>query len=151
MKSPSAVRALALECIRSDFVLKCDRGDALFITDCLTADDRLRAAGFVSVREKAMTRIYPGLALVETARTWMKPDKSDYFFKQLAQLDGCFVRAEELTLLTKALKAGEPGGSTVPDFEKKLRQAAAVCLRLGGGGALSVCYALHLQTKEDFL
>ena len=42
---------------------------------------------------------------------------------------------------------GEKGGTRRPDFEKRLRQQAALCLRLGaGGGALGLAWRAARQS-----
>ncbi|MEA5065008.1 MAG: hypothetical protein VB065_03080, partial [Eubacteriales bacterium] len=115
---------------------------------CVDAASALEAAGFRTTPRGALLAISPGRAMIEALeRQYPPPD--DALYRQLGRLRGRPVSDAELALLASALKRLEIGGRADPDFERKLRQTAAACLRTGNGGALALCRSIQIVSKEE--
>ncbi|MEA4898859.1 MAG: hypothetical protein VB067_05260 [Christensenellaceae bacterium] len=142
------LRERARRCLMPEALLRADRGEALYVTDCVDAASALEAAGFRTTPRGALLAISPGRAMIEALeRQYPPPD--DALYRQLGRLRGRPVSDAELALLASALKRLEIGGRADPDFERKLRQTAAACLRTGNGGALALCRSIQIVSKEE--
>ena len=144
------LRALAQGCLSPGAALRTNRGRGLYVTRDLTAINRLVAAGFRAARRGALCVI--GLEMGQLnwiAARLPPPPAEDFLLHQLGALSERDVTRPEMLLLEEALKMDEAGGQRRPDFEKRLRQQAALYLRLGaGGGALALAHRVAHRAKE---
>lgn len=146
------LRALAQDCL-GRVRLHTSRTGGLYVTSGLPAAERLEAAGFTVNRRDALYVIGLGPGQLNwLARRLPPPPAEDFLLRQLSALSQRAVSPPDLMLLEEALKMDEPGGQCRPDFEKRLRQQAALCLRLGvGGGALALARRVAHRAKEALL
>ena len=156
-----ALRLAAARALPQGAFLRRDRGEALFISDAPRLRPggelaiALRAAGFEAEQRGALIRLFPGPvwpARLEAAF----PRPPDGLCAGLFRFAGLPSEPESLRLFAlgaKALDAGERGER----FERRLRQRAAVCLRLNAtkpnpeprGGGLYACGLLNHLLKEE--
>ena len=134
------LRALAEKLLPPGAALRTSRGAGVYATRALEAAPALAAAGFLPRRAGQALLIGLSPALLP----WLDqrlPPAEDSLGRSLGALAARPAEPEDLALLEEALRRGEKGGLRRPDFEKRLRQRAALCLRLGaGGGALELVW-----------
>ena len=134
--------------------LRYDRGDALFVTDaprrCPGPDwvETFSRAGF-DCRER------DGLVFLSPDETWIArledacPDPPDPFCASLYRFRGREADAEGIALFALGVKALE-GVESPERFDRRLRQRAAVCLRVkAGGGGLYGCTVVRCLLTRD--
>ena len=140
------LRALAQGLLPPGAALRTSRGWGIYATTALEAAPALAAAGFAPRQAGRALLIGLGPALLP----WLDqrlPPAGDSLGRGLNALAGRSTGPQELALLEEALRMGEKGGLRRPDFEKRLRQQAALCLRLGaGGGALELAWRAARQS-----
>ena len=140
-----ALRAAARDALPRGAFLRMDRGDGLFVTDA-----PLRAPGSdweaALARGGFQIRRRGGLAVLRPGPGWMAafakahPHPPDFLCASLQRFDGP-PEEESLALFALGLRA-RGDARAAADFDKRLRQRAAVCLRAGGGGGLYACALL---------
>lgn len=143
------LRALAQGCLAPGARLRTSRGRGLYVTGDLSARDGLAAAGFAVWQRGDLLEIGLGPDQLGWVRAHLPPAPAgDHLLNQLSALADRAATAPEMNLLEEALKMDEPGGLRRPDFEKRLRQQAALCLRRGaGGGALALAWRAAIKKE----
>ena len=142
----AALRAAARGALPGGALLRRDRGEGLFVTDAPRRypdsgwEAALARAGFEArVGDRGLASLRPGAPWLEALAAAF-PDPPDFLSAALKRFDGPPEEAG-LALFALGAKALE-GGFGRADYEKRLRQQAAVCLRAGGGGGLYACALL---------
>lgn len=141
--NPVRQAALALLPEVRGVFLRCDRGNSLYVTNAPALTDEkidFESAGFIRKGEKGLIFLTPGEEWAERIKTWLET-------RVPVQSLSCSmggpafgsIRDEDMLLLIEGIKALEMYDNA-RDYEKKVRQRAAVCLReKQGGGTLRVC------------
>lgn len=139
------VRAAAqarLEQMKGAF-LRCDRGTALYVTNAPVRSEQeidWAEAGFNARTEGKLTFLTPGLCWLEPFGRWVQAKAGEPHLSS-AVSNACFGDAEEadVRLWIEGIKRMELK-NPAQEYEKMVRQRAAVCLREKRGGAtLPVC------------
>ena len=112
-----------------------DRGEGLFITR-----EAVQSPWFACERAGGVWRLWPTAALVAQYERTEPPDALSRTFLRFRGLP---VEAESLALFCEGAKLAEaPEKARSAALDKAVRQRAAVCMRLGGGGGLFACTIL---------
>ena len=138
---PLRARAQA---ISGDAFFRVDLKDALYV---VAARDEapFEAAGFAVQRRGALLALSPTQALFPVVRAAYAPlGQDDRLFSLFDLRKDCPVSAFELALFAEGMKLLCGRAANLSDYDKKLRQTAARCLRQGVGGGLSVCRLAYL-------
>ncbi len=136
--------------IRGAF-LRCDRGEALYITNAAVRSEKVidwAAAGFDAHMNGKMTFLVPKDEWIESFEEWLCPQVKDaYLQKSLANADFGSIEEADRMLWIEGIKQLEMRTNT--DYEKAVRQRAAVCLRTKSGGeTISVCALIADALRE---
>lgn len=126
--------------------LRCDRGGALYVTNLPTRCDRwreigetMRAADFLIEERGALLAVVPDGAWRTRFEQWAAAQCSESeltrLFRQSAAQSVCDEETDAWIEGVKRLDLHQGLG----DYEKTVRQAAAVALRKRCGGALYAC------------
>ena len=139
-----------LEEIKGAF-LRCDRGEALYITNAAVRSEKVidwAAAGFDARMQGKMTFLVPKDEWMQSFAEWLCPQVKDaYLQKNLANADFGLVEEADRRLWVEGIKQLEMRTNT--DYEKAVRQRAAVCLRTkSGGGTIRVCALIADALRE---
>ena len=150
MRTSNPLRQAAEAVPREDGgFLRCDRGDALYVTNALSRRAAYEQAGFDVREEGGLLRLTPGAALRERLAGWLRGVPEAVY---MAPLRSRAAEREDLLLLCEGVKRWELGRdpAAIRTYEKSVRQRAAACLRTGqGGGTLGDCARLlSLLTGE---
>ena len=132
----------------SETFLRCDRGDALYVTNACAARGAFEQAGFLCEEAGGLLRLIPGGAITEALAGWLGPAQDALGMDGLRSREA---EAEDLRLLGEGVKRWELAMDrpALSAYEKSVRQRAAVCLRTGkGGGTLWLCSRLYGICKE---
>lgn len=115
--------------------LRRDRGEGLFV-----AREAVRSPWFACERTGAFWRLRPTAALVAQ---YERDEPPDALSRAFLRFRGLPVDAESLALFCEGAKLAEaPEKARIAAFDKAVRQRAAICMRLGGGGGLYACAIL---------
>jgi hypothetical protein len=122
-----------------------DRGGALYLSD-------EPLPGFLAEKRGEFYALTPDEALIEAFAAWARPKvRWDGQCALLSRLSGG--EAEDLPLLLAGIRLLDIAApdSAIKAYEKRVRQRAAVCLRLkSGGGLLWLCLACaHLAWQAN--
>lgn len=126
--------------------LRRDRGEALFVTnapafaDAGALAERLSRSGWRVQARGALLALSPGaerIAQFERAR----PEPPDFLTRSLARLRGLSVCGEAIAVFAEGLRRAEHGGAE--DYDRRVRQLAALCLRGNRGGAYACAVILY--------
>lgn len=144
-----SLRAIAREALPERAFLRRDRGDALFVSDAPRwgAFDVPECFDY-EVRD-GLLRLWPSPACV-AAFAARHPDPPDFFCETLKRFCSQPVEAADLRLFAQGLRFLD-GAADAGDFERRLRQRAAVCLRdpARRPGGLYACGLLLHHIKLD--
>ena len=133
------------ECAPSGAFVRVDRGDGLYVTDLpRRAEDwparaeALRQCGLYGAPRGALWVLTPGPVWRAPMTAWLaarvKAGPLTEDFERLTARDVCAEEAACWLMGLKRLESGDEG-----DYERRLRQTAAVALRAGCGGLLYGC------------
>ena len=112
-----------------------DRGGGLFITR-----EAVQSPWFVCERAGEVWRLWPTAALVAQ---YERAEAPDALARTFLRFRGLPIEAESLALFCEGTKLAEaPEKARIAALNKAVRQRAAVCMRLGGGGGLFACAIL---------
>ena len=112
-----------------------DRGGGLFITR-----EAVQSPWFACERAGEVWRLWPTAALVAQYERVEPPDALSRTFLRFRGLPD---EAESRVLFCEGAKLAEtPEKARIAALNKAVRQRAAVCMRLGGGGGLFACAIL---------
>lgn len=133
--------------------LRRDRGDGLYVTNAPAFGAgravalALESLGYcVSLDESRLGMVpAPWRLLALEANHSLPPDA---FAASLKRFAGLPVSKEAPALFAQGIKALEAGGSGAAAWEKRLRQAAALAMRQGGGGGLYACALVRWDLAE---
>lgn len=145
------LREAAAACLPERAFLRRDRGDALFISNAprLFPEknwiERFSDAGFEGSEKNSMLRLRPSEKWLKELEKMNAPDPLSESFSGFSGLP---IDPESIALFALGARILD-GDNTIPGYEKRLRQRAAVCLRSGGGGGLYACAILNHMIKED--
>lgn len=122
--------------------LRCDRGNALYITNAALRSDEVidwAAAGFDAQMKGKMTFLIPQDRWIAPLKEWlMEQGRGTKLHDAVCNADFGEIQLEDRQLLIDGIKQLEI--RTNLDYEKAVRQRAAVCLRTKrGGGTIGVC------------
>jgi len=132
--------------------LRRDRGNALYISNAPRFDSkadwsmRCAEAGFYAKEENGLLRLWP-------SESWLKRLVSqfevppDFLCSTLERFKDLPADEASLTLFALGIRRLD-GDNSIVDYEKRLRQQAAVSLRTKGGGGLYACGLLNHIIKE---
>ena len=112
-----------------------DRGGGLFITR-----EAVQSPWFACERAGEVWRLWPTAALVAQ---YERAEAPDALARTFLRFRGLPIEAESLALFCEGTKLAEaPEKARIAALNKAVRQRAAVCMRLGGGGGLFACAIL---------
>lgn len=133
--------------------LRRDRADALYISNAPRFDSETdwilscAEAGFRSKEENGLLRFWPSEAWLK--RLEDRFDASpDFLCSTLERFKKLPADEESLYLFALGVRLLD-GDNSIIDYEKRLRNRIAVCLRSDGGGGLYACGLLNHIIKED--
>ena len=141
--------------IRGAF-LRCDRGEGLYITNAaLKCDCTIdwTEVGFEARDKGKMTFLVPKDLWIQPFEEWLRPQvRYPRLYENIGNADFGSIEEADRRLWVEGIKQLEIGSNR--NYEKAVRQRAAVCLRTKhGGGTIRVCAliadALRLSEKED--
>lgn len=153
-----ALRAAARSALPEGAFLKRARGEGLFITDAPRLRpngnwrEALEAAGFVLSEENGLVRLSPAPTVLSALEARF-PEPPDALSASLFPFAGRPPEPESLALFALGARVLD-GGDGRDAFDRRLRQRAAVCLRLNSarstnhGGGLYACALLITLMKE---
>lgn len=133
--------------------LRRDRGDALYISNAPRFDSETDwaaccgEAGFRSKKENGLLQLWP-------AEAWLKrledqfDTSPDFLCSTLERFKKLPVDEDNLNLFALGMRCLD-GDNSIIDYEKRLRNRIAVCLRSDVGGGLYACGLLNHIIKED--
>ena len=140
-----------LKDIRGAF-LRCDRGNALYVTNVLVRTDEeidWKACGFEAQVRGKMTYLVPDDSQIDAFERWAHEQcNAPYLMRSVA--NAVFsMEAEDTDLWVRGIKCLEMRGNAA-EYEKAVRQRAAVCLRQRrGGGTLALCALIADMMRES--
>ena len=134
--------------------LRCDRGDALYVTNlpmkCERADDvrpALARAGFSVTEAGGCLYLTPADAWMDRFGQWaLEQTAQSPLTIQLMKRRGYGISAPERALWIAGLKTLRVGRSD--GYEKRLRRTAAEALRLRAGGGLWACGLINDMNEQ---
>lgn len=139
MRDP--LRDLARAHLPPGALLKFDRGDALYVTNCFPAESDFR----VEARGRLFCLyLTPGL-LPALERAFAAPAE-DGLYSDFCRFQERPVSEDELLLAGEFFKRRM---TRLPCEERPLRQTAALCLRTHTGGALSLLRRIQIGGTND--
>ena len=150
------LRRAATELLSEGAFLHRDRDGALYVTDAPRREPkadwprRFAGAGFACRAEKGLVALTPGAAwLLRLEAEYPQPP--DFFSASLIRFAGLCADDEGLALFACGVRALEGEAN---DFERRLRQRAAVALRSGSdrmtiGGGLYACALIRFLIEEE--
>lgn len=133
--------------------LRRDRRDALYISNAPRFDSetdwaaRCMEACFQTKEENGLLRLCPSEAWLKRLEDQFKTSP-DFLCFTLERFKKLPVDEESLNLFALGVRYLD-GDNSIIDYEKRLRNRAAICLRSGGGGGLYACGLLNHIIKED--
>ncbi len=131
--------------------LRCDRGAALYITNAAVRSEKKidwAAADFEAHMKGKMTLLIPKDEWMVPFEEWLRPQvKCGYLSDAAANADFGMIEDADRALWIEGIKQLEmPSGI---DYEKAVRQRAAVCLRTKrGGGTIRTCALIADRIRE---
>ncbi len=131
--------------------LRCDRGEGLYITNSAVRSGQSidwAAAGFEVRMKGKMTFLMPKDEWLQPFEVWLRPQvKCAYLSDSAANADFGEIEEADRKLWIDGIKQLEmPSGV---DYEKTVRQRAAVCLRTRrGGGTIRICALIADLLRE---
>ena len=126
--------------------LRRDRGDALFVTnapafaDVNALAERLSLAGWRVRARGGLLAISPGAERIDQFER-ARPEPPDFLTRSLKRLCGLPVCGEALAVFAEGLRRAEHGDAE--DYDRRVRQLAALCLRRSCGGAYACAVILY--------
>ena len=126
--------------------LRRDRRDALFVTnapvfaDAGALTERLSLAGWRVQARGGLLAISPGADMVDQFER-ARPELPDFLTRSLKRLRGLPICGEALAVFAEGLRRAEHGGAE--DYDRRVRQLAALCLRRNCGGAYACAVILY--------
>lgn len=134
-----------LEGIKGAF-LRCDRGDALYVTNAPQRTDvkiDWEAAGFHVREERGLAFLTPDDRWISCLYDWAAGQgEMSSAAEHIARASSGIVEEEDRLLMMECIKRLEMKGEA-EECDRMVRQRAAVCLRKKqGGGTLPVCALL---------
>lgn len=139
--------------------LRCDRGQALYVSNVPVKDkdwpalaESLESGGILCRSERQMLFMTPSLRWREPYTDWlMKQTEADELTRLLMRTQGASVCPEETACWIEGIKRLElPSERSIDDYERLVRQTAAVALRKKCGGLMTVCgLCLNLLRSEQ--
>jgi len=131
--------------------LRCDRGEALYITNAALRSQReidWAEAGFEACMKGRMTFLVPKDEAAAAFEAWLYPRVAKRFlYEHVSNADFGLVEEADRRLWIEGVKQLEM--RTKLDYEKAVRQRAAVCLRQRvGGGTIRVCALIADALRE---
>lgn len=149
------IRIACTECLPERAFLRRDRKNALFITNApriapeIRWSDRLNAAGFIVREENGLLRLWPDAQWILMLEE-MYPIPPDYLSKALLRFRNLAPEFSAIELFAQGLR--QLDGDSPTDYERQVRQSAAIALRTGIGGGLYGCALINdLIRKEKML
>lgn len=132
--------------------LRCDRGNGLYVTNCLTRSDEKvdwEAAGFFVHSTAGLSFLTPNKQNIDSFDEWIRGKvKKPELAATVQNAIFSEMLADDIALLINGIKRLELHGN-IEEYEKRVRQRAAVCLRKRrGGGTLKTCAMLVDLMKE---
>jgi len=123
--------------------LRCDRGNALYVTNAPARTDEKTdwaGSGFEHRTEGKLIFLTPQAEWIDRIEQWLE-NRTDAqrLRKAVGHADFQEISREDLSLFIEGVKRLEMRGDA-EEYEKRVRQRAAVCLReKRGGGTLRAC------------
>ena len=148
----SEIRHVTSSLIPPRAFLRRDRGDALFITNARRIDpDRDYEAcfvekGFVIREENDLIRIWPGAEWMSRLEA-RYPVPPDHLSASLARFSGMQPDPDNIVLFAHGIRILD--GDPIRDYEIRLRQRAAVCLRQHTFGGLYACGIVNYLINKE--
>lgn len=140
--TPLREAALSLIPANRGIFLRCDRGEALYVSNAPARTEMpfdWESVGFACRTEKNLVFLTPEAAWAGRLEEWLAPKTDARLARVIRHADFHETADEDMALLIEGVKLMELRGD-VRGYEKKVRQRAAVCLReKRGGGTLSAC------------
>ena len=140
--TPLREAVLSLLPDKKGIFLRCDRGEALYVTNAPARTDEQidwESAGFSYSTVGKLCFLIPQTEWVDRLEQWLAPKTEARLAADIRHADFHETAEEDAALLIEGVKLMELQGD-VRVYEKKIRQRAAVCLReKRGGGTLGVC------------
>lgn len=132
--------------------LRCDRGIGLYITNAaLRSDEAIdwAAAGFEAQTKGKMTFLMPKDVWIELFEDWLRPQvRYRQLHESIGNADFGEIEDADRKLWIEGIKQLEIGSNR--NYEKAVRQRAAVCLRAKrGGGTIKVCALIADALRRD--
>lgn len=133
--------------------LRRDRLDALYVSNAprlVPEKDwiaTLKQSGFIAWEENRLLKLLPSSEWLLYLENQYE-DPPDFLCKSLIRFKKLPPEYESLKLSVLGIRSIE-GDPCARDYEKRLRQRIAVCLRNGGGGGLYACGILNYIIKEE--
>jgi hypothetical protein len=127
--------------------LRRDRGDALFISNAPVFDPGICSIpGFRLEMQGRLMRILPDESWIDRLE---ENDPSDHLSRSLLRFRGKAADTENLKLFARGCKLLDDPAAAVQsdlnDYDRALRQSAAIALRGGCGGALYACALMNAE------
>ena len=140
--TPLREAALSLIPENQGIFLRCDRGEALYVTNAPARTETpidWETAGFAVRTEGKLVFLTPDAAWIGRLEEWLAAKTDARLACAIRPADFHETADMDMALLIEGVKLIELRGD-VRGYEKKVRQRAAVCLReKSGGGTLGVC------------
>lgn len=146
------IRTACAECLPERAFLRRDRKNALFITNAPRVSpeihwpDPLNAAGFIVREENGLLRLWPDAQWVWMLEE-MYPIPPDYLSKTLLRFRNLAPEFSTIELFAQGLRQLDGDFST--DYERQVRQSAAIALRTGSGGGLYGCALINNLIRKE--
>lgn len=123
--------------------LRCDRGNSLYVTNVPARTEQQigwMAAGFYQKTDERLTFLTPDTEWIGRFEEWLRPQvREKRLSEALSRASLGEILEEDMKLFIEGVKRIEMKGEA-REYEKLVRQRAAVCLReRKGGGALACC------------
>ena len=144
MERMNPLREAALSLIPENrgIFLRCDRGEALYVSNAPARTEipiDWEKSGFSVRAEEKLVFLTPDAAWAGRLEAWLAAKTDARLACAVRSADFHETADEDMALLVEGVKLMELRGE-VRGYEKKVRQRAAVCLReKRGGGTLGVC------------
>ena len=139
-----------LKDIRGAF-LRCDRGNGLYVTNVLVRSDEeidWKACGFDAQIRGKMTYLVPDGSWAEAFESWARERCDNPYLMRSVRNAVFSTESEDMDLWMRGIKCLEMRGNAA-EYEKSVRQRAAVCLRTKrGGGTLTLCALIADMMRE---
>jgi hypothetical protein len=141
------IREMVAGFIPDGAFLRRDRGRGLYVTDAPARGGMAVPAGFRVESDGRLAHIYIDDRAMEEIAGRLELS-SDALSEELERFRGGSREAAELfSDILKALEA--PGGADIAGLDRRVRQAAAVALRAGGGEGLYYCARALAELKNN--